>query len=66
MEQVTAWKNCPLEPCYPFVFMDAIRVNIRTDGAVSNKAVFVGLVVLPDGTRSIGSTACSANQSLDG
>jgi putative transposase len=53
MEEVTAWQNRPLEPCYPIVFMDAIRVNIRSDGAVSNKAVFVALAVLPDGTRDV-------------
>ena len=53
MEEVTSWQNRPLEPCYPIVFMDAIRVNIRTDGAVSNKAVFVALAVLPDGTRDV-------------
>ena len=53
MEEVTAWQNRPLEPCYPIVFMDAIRVNIRSDGAVSNKAVFVVLAVLPDGTRDV-------------
>ena len=33
--------------------MDAIRVNIRSDGAVSNKAVFVALAILPDGTRDV-------------
>ena len=53
MEEVTAWQNRPLDPCYPIVFMDAIRVNIRSDGAVSNKAVFVALAVLPDGTRDV-------------
>ena len=53
MEEVTAWQNRPLEPFYPIVFMDAIRVNIRSDGAVSNKAVFVALAVLPDGTRDV-------------
>ena len=53
MEEVTAWQSRPLEPCYPVVFMDAIRVNIRHDGAVSNKAVFVALAVLPDGTRDV-------------
>jgi putative transposase len=47
MDEVTAWQNRPLEPCYPVVFMDAIRVNIRSDGAVSNKAVFVALAILP-------------------
>jgi len=53
MEEVTAWQNRPLEPCYPVVFMDAIRVNIRSDGAVSNKAIFVALAILPDGTRHV-------------
>ena len=28
MDEVTAWQNRPLEPCYPVVFMDAIRVNV--------------------------------------
>lgn len=53
MDEVTAWQNRPLEPCYPVVFMDAIRVNIRSDGAVSNRAVFVALAILPDGTRDV-------------
>ena len=53
MDEVTAWQNCPLEPCYPVVFMDAIRVKIRTDGVVLNKAVFVALAILPDGTRDV-------------
>ena len=33
--------------------IDAIRINIRSDGAVSNKAVFVALAILPDGTRDV-------------
>ncbi|MEP0234917.1 MULTISPECIES: transposase [Alphaproteobacteria] len=53
MEEVAAWQIRPLEPCYPIVFMDAIPVNIRSDGAVSSKAVFVALAVLPDGTRDV-------------
>ena len=53
MDEVVAWQNRPLEPCYPVVFMDAIRVNIRSDGAVANKAVFVALAILPDGTRDV-------------
>lgn len=53
MDEVTAWQNRPLEPCYPVIFMDAIRVKIRTDGAVINKAVFVALAILPDGTRDV-------------
>lgn len=33
--------------------MDAIRVNIHRDGAVSNKAAFVALAILPDATRDV-------------
>ena len=53
MNEVTAWQSRPLEPCYPVIFMDAIRVKIRTDGVVLNKAVFVALAILPDGTRDV-------------
>lgn len=53
MDEVSAWQSRPLEPCYPVVFMDAIRVNIRSDGAVSNKGVFVALAIRPDGTRDV-------------
>ena len=53
MEEVTAWQKRPLEPCYPVVFMDAIRVNIRGYGAVSDKAVFAALAILLYGTRDL-------------
>ena len=33
--------------------IDAIRVNIRSDTAVSNKAAFVALAIFPDGTRDV-------------
>ena len=32
MEEVTAWRNRPLEPCHAIVFMDAVRVDIREPG----------------------------------
>ncbi len=35
------------------VCMDAIRVNSRGDGAVSNKTVCTALAILPDGTRHV-------------
>jgi putative transposase len=43
----------PLEPMYPVVFFDALRVKIREDGVVRNKAVYLALGVLADGTRDI-------------
>ncbi|KWH63128.1 hypothetical protein WT63_17445 [Burkholderia anthina] len=53
MAEVTAWQGGPLEPMYPVVFFDALRVKIREDAVVRNKAVYLALGVLPDGTRDI-------------
>jgi len=53
MAEVTAWQSRPLEPMYPVVFFDALRVKIREDAAVRNKAIYLALGVLPDGTRDI-------------
>lgn len=51
MAEVTAWQARPLEAMYPVVFFDALRVKIREDGVVRNKAVYLALGVLADGTR---------------
>lgn len=53
MAEVNAWQSRPLEPMYPVVFFDALRVKIREDAVVRNKAVYLALGVLPDGTRDI-------------
>jgi len=53
MAEVTAWQARPLEPMYPVVFFDALRVKIREDAVVRNKAIYLALGVLPDGTREI-------------
>jgi putative transposase len=53
MAEVTAWQARPLEPMYPVVFFDALRVKIREDAVVRNKAIYLALGVLPDGTRDI-------------
>lgn len=53
MAEVGAWQSRPLEPMYPVVFFDALRVKIREDAVVRNKAVYLTLGALPDGTRDI-------------
>lgn len=42
-----------LDACYPLVFFDAMRVKIRDEGFVRNKAVYIALGILPDGTKEI-------------
>jgi len=53
LEEVSQWQNRPLDAVYPLVFFDAIRVKIRDEGFVRNKAVYIALGILPDGTREI-------------
>ena len=52
IEEVTTWQNRPLEAVYPLVFLDAIRVKIRDEGLVRNKAIHVAIGVRADGFRS--------------
>ena len=53
MSEVSAWQTRQLEPMYPVVFFDALRVKIREDAVVRSKAVYLALAVLPDGSRDI-------------
>ncbi len=53
LAEVLAWQQRPLESMYPVIFFDALRVKIREDGVVRNKAVYLALGVLSDGTRDV-------------
>ena len=53
LEEVAEWQNRPLDACYPLIFFDAIRVKIRDKGFVRNKAIYIALAILPDGTKEI-------------
>lgn len=53
LDEVAIWQARPLEPVYPLVFFDALRVKIRDEGHVRNKAVHIALGVRGDGTKEI-------------
>lgn len=53
LEEIAAWQSRPLEAVYPLVFFDALRVKIRDEGHVRNKAVHVALGVRGDGSKEI-------------
>ena len=53
LEAVGEWQNRPLEASYPLVFFDALRVKIRDEGLVRNKAVYIALGVQAHGTKDI-------------
>ena len=53
MPEVTAWQNRPLEPVYPFVFMDAIHYKVKEDHRYVTKAAYVVLGITMDGRKDI-------------
>jgi putative transposase len=53
LEEVRDWQNRPLERVYPVVFFDAMRVKIRDEGMVRNKAVYVALGLNVDGEKDV-------------
>ena len=50
---VDEWRNRPLEAFYPVVFFDALRVNIRDEGHVGKKAVYLALAIRLDGQKEL-------------
>ena len=53
LEEVRAWQSRALESVYPVVIFDALRVKIRDEGIVRNKAVYLALAVTRDGGRDV-------------
>jgi len=53
MAEVTAWQQRPLERVYPVVIFDALRLKIRDEGVVKNKAVYLALGVDRDGHKDV-------------
>lgn len=51
--EIKEWQQRPLEPIYPFIFMDAIHYKIRQDGHILNRAAYVVLGVTLDGNKDI-------------
>jgi transposase-like protein len=53
LEEVREWQNRPLDAVYPVVFFDTLRVKIRDEGLVRNKAVYVALALTADGDKEV-------------
>ena len=53
LEEVREWQNRPLDAVYPVVFFDALRVKIRDEGLVRNKAVYLALGITCQGEKEV-------------
>jgi putative transposase len=53
IEEVGAWQSRGLESTYAIVFFDAIRVKIRSEGLVHNRAVYLAIGMRCSGHKEI-------------
>ncbi len=53
LDMVKEWQNRPLDTVYPIMYFDALRMKIREDGRVVNKAVYLALGVNMDGHKDV-------------
>ncbi len=52
-EELREWRSRPLEAVYPIVYSDALRVKVREEGLVQNKAVHLAIGVTVLGQKEI-------------
>jgi putative transposase len=53
LDEVATWQTRPLEPVYAIVFFDCLRVKIRDEGTVKNKAVYLAIGVRCSGLKEV-------------
>ncbi|CAJ3299941.1 transposase [Burkholderia pseudomallei] len=54
IDKACEWQQRPLEFMYPVVFLDALRVKIRNEGAVRNKAMYLVTCLISSGHFNLG------------
>jgi len=53
MDEVREWQIRPLDEIYPIIIFDALRVKIRDEGTVRNKAVYLALGFTIEGHKEV-------------
>ena len=62
LPEVKEWQSRPLNPIYPFVFMDYIHYKVREDGRILSRAAYVVLGVTTEGYKDILSITVGASE----
>ncbi len=53
ISEVKEWQNRPIDEIYPIVFFDAVRMKIRDEGHVVNKAAYLAVGIDMDGIKDV-------------
>lgn len=62
LPEIKEWQSRPLNPIYPFVFMDCIHYKVREDGRILSRAAYIILGVTVEGYKDILSITVGANE----
>ena len=62
LPEIKEWQSRPLNPIYPFVFMDCIHYKVREEGRILSRAAYVVMGVTVDGYKDILSITVGANE----
>ena len=52
-DEVRQWQSRPLDSIYPILFLDALRVRMRDNGHVQNRAVYVAIGINMEGKKEV-------------
>lgn len=52
-DEIKLWQNRPLDEVYPIVYLDAVRIKVRHNGQVINKAVYLAIAVTMQGIKEV-------------
>jgi len=52
-ELLEDWRNRTLEPFYPILFLDALVINVRENGKVVKKSIYMALAVNLEGRKEL-------------
>jgi putative transposase len=53
LAEAEQWQQRPLEAMYPIVYFDALRLKMRDEGTVRNKAVYLALGIKACGRKEV-------------
>jgi putative transposase len=53
LDEVRAWQSRPLDSVYPILYLDALRVKVKSQGRVTNKAIYLAFGVNLQGMKEV-------------
>jgi putative transposase len=53
LDEVRAWQSRPLDPVYPILYLDALQVKVKSQGRVTNKAIYLAFGVNMHGLKEV-------------